>query len=202
MTDDEWNRGRVFDDWFDEPDTTDAASAGTETPALESQTPIGGHSAVDDWLDDAAAADTRRTAPLQLPPRGVVAVALLLIVLLLGVLAAAGVFSGSTRKSGASSSVSTPVANSSHATKPTVTRPRQVPTVPTAPLKPGDRGPAVRRLQRALAQVGYPTGTIDGVYGTATTQAVTHFQQAQRLPADGVAGPQTLAALRRAMQTG
>jgi putative peptidoglycan binding protein len=177
------------DDWFDEPDTTDPTSAETGT-------------APDDWLDDAAAADTRRSAPVQLPPRGVVAVGMLLTVLLFGVLAAAGVFSGTSRRNVASTSVSTSQTTRGSRTTPTVSVPRQAPTVPTTPLKPGDRGANVQRLQRALAQLGYPAGTADGVYGTATAQAVTRFQRAHGLTADGVAGPQTLAALAQATQTG
>jgi hypothetical protein len=189
VADDEWTRDREFDDWFDEPDTTDAVSAETGT-------------APDDWLDAAAATEPRRSPRVQLPPRGIVAAGLLVIVLLFGVLAAAGVFSGSSRRGLAPTSVSTPETTRGSTTTPTVSLPRQVPTVPTTPLKPGDHGANVRRLQRALAQLGYPAGTIDGVYGTATAQAVTRFQRAHGLTADGVAGPQTLAALARATQTG
>ena len=201
MTDDEWSRRREFDDWFDEREATDASSPHTGAASPESETPTAVHSDIDDWLDVAAAVDARRSTRVQ-PPLRAVAVGALLILFLFGVLAAAGVFSASPRKSVAPPSVSTPLAHRRHGTTPTVTRPRQVPTVPRAPLKPGNRGPAVRRLQRALERVGYPAGTIDGAYGTATAQAVTRFQQAHGLTADGIAGPQTLAALERAMQTG
>ncbi|SDY39865.1 zinc D-Ala-D-Ala carboxypeptidase [Micromonospora pattaloongensis] len=60
-------------------------------------------------------------------------------------------------------------------------------------LSPGMTGEDVRQLQIRVA--GYPgygaVLAIDGDYGPATKSAVTRFQQAYGLPADGVAGPQT-----------
>jgi hypothetical protein len=53
----------------------------------------------------------------------------------------------------------------------------------------GDRGPAVRRIQRAL---GLPA---DGVFGPQTERAVRRFQRRRGLVADGVVGPQTRQAL-------
>jgi peptidoglycan hydrolase-like protein with peptidoglycan-binding domain len=53
----------------------------------------------------------------------------------------------------------------------------------------------VRSLQRRLAAAGFAAGTIDGVYGLRTEDAVTRFQAATGLVADGVAGPSTLSAL-------
>jgi peptidoglycan hydrolase-like protein with peptidoglycan-binding domain len=58
----------------------------------------------------------------------------------------------------------------------------------------------VRRLQRALARLGYPPGKIDGQYGSATTQALANFQRANKLTADGILGPATLAALTRSLR--
>ena len=52
-------------------------------------------------------------------------------------------------------------------------------------------------LQLQLARAGYPPGPIDGRYGPRTEQAVTRFQAARGLLADGIAGPVTLAALSR-----
>lgn len=54
----------------------------------------------------------------------------------------------------------------------------------------GDRGVAVKRVQRAL---GLPA---DGVFGPKTVKAVKRFQAARGLTADGVVGPATWAALR------
>ena len=53
----------------------------------------------------------------------------------------------------------------------------------------GDRGPAVRGIQRAL---GVPA---DGVFGPQTERAVRRFQRRKGLVADGVVGPQTRKAL-------
>jgi N-acetylmuramoyl-L-alanine amidase len=70
---------------------------------------------------------------------------------------------------------------------------------PTTTLKPGDTGPQVKRLQKALVFLKYSPGKPDGDYGPGTKQAVTNFQTAQGLTADGVVGPQTLAALKKAL---
>ena len=56
--------------------------------------------------------------------------------------------------------------------------------------------PAVVDLQRVMARLGYYTGPIDGVYGSATTAAVTAMQKALGVTADGVYGPATAAALQ------
>jgi cell wall-associated NlpC family hydrolase len=61
-------------------------------------------------------------------------------------------------------------------------------TYPT--VKHGDRGSAVRRLQRALHIAA------DGVFGRGTLSAVRGFQSRHRLTVDGVVGPATWAALR------
>ena len=64
-------------------------------------------------------------------------------------------------------------------------------------LQLGNRGPEVKRLQEQLQQGEYYSGSIDGVFGLTTKQAVSEFQQARGgLTPDGVAGPQTLTALR------
>jgi peptidoglycan hydrolase-like protein with peptidoglycan-binding domain len=73
---------------------------------------------------------------------------------------------------------------------------------PAAPLKPGDTGAPVKALQRALAQLGYTVGTVDGDYGTATKTAVEQFQTASKLTADGLYGPATRTALIAALKTG
>lgn len=62
-------------------------------------------------------------------------------------------------------------------------------------LRSGSRGEEVRQLQQALAAAGFSPGAIDGIYGPATERAVRAFQQAKGLAVDGIAGPQTWAAL-------
>ena len=59
--------------------------------------------------------------------------------------------------------------------------------------KMGSRGSEVKNIQTRLKKWGYYTGSIDGIYGTATKNAVTKFQKKNGLTADGIAGPATLA---------
>jgi peptidoglycan hydrolase-like protein with peptidoglycan-binding domain len=76
--------------------------------------------------------------------------------------------------------------------------PTPVPT-PTAvaytTLYVGDRGENVRKLQRRLSELGYLTGTADGIYGQQTKRAVERFQYYNGLQTDGIAGPNTLSVL-------
>ena len=58
--------------------------------------------------------------------------------------------------------------------------------------KYGSRGDEVRRIQQKLKELGYYTGTVDGIYGAKTKTAVTAFQKNCGLTADGIAGPKTL----------
>lgn len=63
-------------------------------------------------------------------------------------------------------------------------------------LRKGDKGEAVKKLQEALAQRGYlRKAEIDGDFGTITLGAVLAFQLEAGLEVDGIAGPQTQAAL-------
>jgi Putative peptidoglycan binding domain len=57
-------------------------------------------------------------------------------------------------------------------------------------------------LQRALARAGYDPGSPDGTFGQNTEEAVTAFQQANRLSPDGIVGPETADALSRAVAGG
>ncbi len=59
----------------------------------------------------------------------------------------------------------------------------------------GAAGEAVRRLQDALIELGLLDGEADGRFGPDTRAAVEAFQRERGLPADGLAGPQTLRAL-------
>ena len=60
-------------------------------------------------------------------------------------------------------------------------------------LREGDSGNAIREMQQALKRLGYYTGTVDGKYGTSTSDAVRAFQIENGLtPVDGVAGAKTL----------
>ncbi|MFF8916387.1 peptidoglycan-binding protein [Streptomyces sp. NPDC015032] len=67
---------------------------------------------------------------------------------------------------------------------------------PTAALEPGASGDGVKRLQRSLtAALGSVVG-IDGSFGPETTTAVRSYQTSRGLPADGIVGPATWAALQ------
>lgn len=62
-------------------------------------------------------------------------------------------------------------------------------------LRRGDRGEAVRRLQRQLTLAGYPVEA-DGTFGARTYEALRAFQSHRGLAADGIAGPLTMEALQ------
>ena len=59
----------------------------------------------------------------------------------------------------------------------------------------GASGPAVEELQSRLSRLGYNPGTVDGVFGPTTQQAVIEFQRDRGLEADGVVGSGTWASL-------
>jgi hypothetical protein len=73
--------------------------------------------------------------------------------------------------------------------------PPELPThVPRPTLRRGDKGEAVRELQRALNAKGASL-TIDGDFGQRTTNAVEVFQRQRNLKPDGIVGPLTWGAL-------
>lgn len=63
-------------------------------------------------------------------------------------------------------------------------------------LRPSSTGSDVVALQFALAWRGFPSGELDGWFGPRLERAVLRFQRHVGLRDDGVAGPQTLRALR------
>ena len=69
-------------------------------------------------------------------------------------------------------------------------------------LRPGAQGEAVRILQRNLRTLGYYGGSVDGDYGDGTTTAVTAFQKAYGLTADGIAGKGTIAKIESVLKGG
>lgn len=64
-----------------------------------------------------------------------------------------------------------------------------------AVYKQGSRGDTVKTIQKKLKNWGYYTGSVDGIYGAKTKEAVRYFQRKNGLAADGIAGNKTLAAL-------
>jgi len=62
-------------------------------------------------------------------------------------------------------------------------------------LSNGSSGDAVTALQRKLFAMGFDPGTIDGIFGPKTDQAVRRYQEQKGLQVDGIAGPETFASL-------
>ncbi len=72
------------------------------------------------------------------------------------------------------------------------------------PMRQGERGLAVKKLQKALIDLKFPMpisirrrGIPDGIYGTETTTTVRKFQQKYGLKVDGVVGRNTMTRLDR-----
>lgn len=200
------DNGEDYDDWFDEPE-----------PPQQRRRRGQRRSPQDEPADDPWALG--EVGPRRRPPRVrrepvVVAgrelnqtqlaiVAVSAIVLLLAILAAAGVFSGGSKQP--TPTLAAPTSNPPAVT-PTNTTPATTTSrtaqAPTTSLKPGDAGAEVTKLQRALIALGYSPGKADGSYGPGTKKAVSDFQTAQGLSADGIVGPKTLAALQQALAAG
>jgi lysozyme family protein len=66
-------------------------------------------------------------------------------------------------------------------------------------LRIGMQGDAVKKLQTALVNAGYPIAA-DGKFGPKTQEAVRQFQQARGLTVDGVAGAHTLEAFETSFE--
>lgn len=73
-------------------------------------------------------------------------------------------------------------ASSIDATRSTSTKPL---------LKSGSQGEAVSELQAMLKLLGFYTGSVTGVFDEPTASAVTKFQKAANISADGVVGSDT-----------
>lgn len=71
-------------------------------------------------------------------------------------------------------------------------------------IKKGSTGPDVVICQHDLIQLGYDLGPkgADGIFGTKTDAAVRAFQGSVGLPADGIVGKKTWAALNEAIKPG
>jgi N-acetylmuramoyl-L-alanine amidase len=62
-------------------------------------------------------------------------------------------------------------------------------------------GDDVAALQQRLLDLGFDPGRCDGIFGARTEAALREFQRNVGLPADGILGPTTLAALQRLART-
>jgi peptidoglycan hydrolase-like protein with peptidoglycan-binding domain len=94
------------------------------------------------------------------------------------------------------------------ATKPTTTappppRPQAAPPAPSRPPQ-AEPAPAIDEpmtsfeLQTRLNQLGYKVGTVDGVIGPRTTEALKKFQSDNSLSVTGTLDAQTILKLRTA----
>lgn len=182
-----------YDDWFDEPE-----------PATGTQSGVNGGSyddAEEVWVlpeDEGARSGGGREIvvggrTLTLTQLAIVAVSIL--ALIFGILAAFGVFNGGKAPT---PTVAPPAKKPPPQTTPAVVTPPATPA-PAQTLNPGDTGSQVKVLQQALAKLGFDPGTPDGSYGPATKIAVEKFQIAKGLAEDGVVGPATLNAIQKAL---
>lgn len=71
----------------------------------------------------------------------------------------------------------------------------KVETAYAAVYQQGSRGDTVKTIQRKLKNWGYYTGSVDGIFGSRTKEAVKYFQRKNGLTADGIVGNKTLKAL-------
>ncbi len=62
-------------------------------------------------------------------------------------------------------------------------------------IKSGSTGAQVRTIQTKLKNWGYYTGSVDGIFGPITKNAVIYFQRTNGLVPDGIVGAKTAAAL-------
>lgn len=180
-----------YDDWFDEPEPPQGR--GTRA-VLEDE---------DAWvLPEPGPSRGRRREPLVIAGREIGTTQLAIVVVCVlavffALLAAFGVFNSAAAKVAPPPSQNTaPPPVSPSVTLPTVSNPA---SGPTQTLKPGDTGSQVTSLQNALTRLGFSPGKPDGDYGPATQVAVERFQAAHNLGVDGVLGPNTLAALKKAL---
>jgi peptidoglycan hydrolase-like protein with peptidoglycan-binding domain len=158
------------------------------------------------WFEDL---DETREPPrgrglASLSPRWLAGIVAGIVVLILIILAAAGAFSSGGGSGGSETTgLATPPPPAATPPPPAATPPPPpAVTLPTGVLKPGASGTDVKNLQRALASAGHSPGTVDGVYGTKTEQAVAAFQRSAGLTADGIYGPATKKALEQQLNAG
>lgn len=167
---DDWLEG---DTWTDEPAEERPPAAPRWVPAWGRRRPI------ESW-------NYRRVA--------LAGLAALAVVVLVAVLIARALGDDTEAGSGATTPTTQPA--------PTETQPPAsgAQTLPRgARLELGDEGRQVRRLQRALAGLGYDVGEVDGIFGSGTQDALRSFQRDAGLEADGVLGARTVRALNEAL---
>ena len=58
-------------------------------------------------------------------------------------------------------------------------------------MRKGARGKITKLLQEKLVSLGYNTNGVDGIFGSATDNAVRLYQRANNLVVDGIVGKNT-----------
>ncbi|HEX4323944.1 MAG TPA: peptidoglycan-binding domain-containing protein [Gaiellaceae bacterium] len=182
-----------YDDWFDEPE-----------PPTETQSAVGRgvyEDADEVWVlpeDEDAPSPRHReivVAGRTLTTTQVAIIGICVLAIFFAILAAFGVFNGGKPATQTVAPPPKPLTNTTPTTAQTNTTPAT--EAPAQTLKPGDTGSQVTLLQQALNKLGFSSGKPDGVYGPSTQNAVEQFQAASGLNADGIVGPQTLAAIKQ-----
>ena len=76
--------------------------------------------------------------------------------------------------------------------EPPTPTPAPTPTAtPSAEVKKGTKNDDARLVQKRLIDLGYLSGSADGIFGTQSVAALKEFQQANGLKADGICGSGT-----------
>jgi hypothetical protein len=185
-----------YDDWFDEPEPLTESQSGANRGVYEDVEEV--------WVlpeEEGSGARVRRgeiaIGNWTLTTTQAAILAVSLIALVLAILAATGAFNSNKA---AVPPLTTPPPPTVTVTRPATTA--KTPATAQAPqqtLKPGDTGDQVKVLQRALTALGFSPGKADGDYGPTTQVEVEKFQLSKNLGEDGIVGPQTLAALQKAL---
>ena len=190
------------DDWFAPADVHPPAgqrARPADTPSEETiEEP--------DWLEG----ETREAGAPPAPPAGQRRRRWALLGLAALAVSAATAFFGAQVFGGNKGPKPPPSTTTRPTTQPTTTTtpstitspPPTTTTLPSGLLKQGTSGADVKAVQHALAAAGHSPGTIDGDFGPKTELALIAFQQASGIPADGVYGPQTKAALEKKLNAG
>lgn len=71
------------------------------------------------------------------------------------------------------------------------------PMASAAVVKKGSSGTLVRQVQYNLNALGFSVGSVDGIAGNNTVNAIKNYQKSRGLEVDGMAGPATQSALWR-----
>src|SRR5581483_7042005 len=158
------------------------------------------------WLDD----ETREAAEPLLPAsldrrRLALAGAAAFVVIVAVAFAASQLFGGGKSAAPPITPVTHPQTTTvQQTTPPPPTKQKHVtiPALTSGLLHQGTSGNDVKAMQQALAAAGQSPGKVDGVFGAQTEQALIAFQKAAGLPADGVYGPKTKAALETKLKSG